>query len=113
MAGRCAPAATRGCRRRAAAGHPRRGRGRGRPTAATPADADDDAIIIVAPVARGDTILVSFSTSRALTPSIEQAIESGLPTTFTYDVELRRPSFSGSTSSSPRRASPRLSASIR
>jgi hypothetical protein len=47
----------------------------------------------VAPLARGDTILVSFSTSRGLTPSIEQAIESGLPTTFTYDVELRRPSF--------------------
>jgi hypothetical protein len=53
----------------------------------------EDAVIVVAPIARGDTILVSFSTSRALTPSIAQAIESGLPTTFTYDVELRRPSF--------------------
>jgi hypothetical protein len=53
----------------------------------------DDAVITVAPLARGDMILVSFSTSRAVTPSIEQAIESGLPTTFTYDVELRRPSF--------------------
>ena len=29
---------------------------------------------------------------RAVTPAIEQAIASGLPTTFTYDVELRRPS---------------------
>jgi hypothetical protein len=62
-------------------------------SAATPATDTDDAVIVVAPIARGDTILVSFSTSRALTPSIAQAIESGLPTTFTYDVELRRPSF--------------------
>ena len=54
--------------------------------------ADDDAIIIVAPQARGDSILVSFSTPRAVTPAVEQAIASGLPTTFTYDVELRRPS---------------------
>ena len=29
---------------------------------------------------------------RAVTPAVEQAIASGLPTTFTYDVELRRPS---------------------
>ena len=35
---------------------------------------------------------MSFSTPRAVTPAIEQAIASGLPTTFTYDVELRRPS---------------------
>ena len=61
-------------------------------TAAAPVDADDDAIITVAPLARGDSILVSFSTSRAVTPAVEQAIASGLPTTFTYDVELRRPS---------------------
>ena len=62
------------------------------PPAAAPADSDDDAIITVAPVARGDSILVSFSTSRVVTPAVEQAIASGLPTTFTYDVELRRPS---------------------
>ena len=55
-------------------------------------DAGDDAIIIVAPLARGDSILVSFSTPRVVTPAVEQAIASGLPTTFTYDVELRRPS---------------------
>ena len=59
---------------------------------AVTADAGDDAIITVAPQARGDSILVSFSTPRAVTPAIEQAIASGLPTTFTYDVELRRPS---------------------
>jgi len=56
------------------------------------AEADDEAIISVAPVARGDSILVSFSTPGAVTPAVEQAIASGLPTTFTYDVELRRPS---------------------
>jgi len=54
--------------------------------------ADDDAIITVAPQARGGSILVSFSTPGAVTPAVEQAIASGLPTTFTYDVELRRPS---------------------
>ncbi len=56
------------------------------------ADTGGDAIITVAPQRRGDSILVSFSTARAVTPAIEQAIASGLPTTFTYDVELRRPS---------------------
>jgi hypothetical protein len=55
-------------------------------------DAGDDAIIKVAPQTRGDAIVVSFSTTRAVTPAVEQAIASGLPTTFTYDVELRRPS---------------------
>jgi hypothetical protein len=48
--------------------------------------------IAVAPLRRGDAIFVSFSTARAVTPAVEQAIASGLPTTFTYDVELRRPS---------------------
>ena len=63
------------------------------PPAAPSALADTgDAIITVAPQARGDSIVVSFSTSPAVTPAIEQAIASGLPTTFTYDVELRRPS---------------------
>ena len=60
--------------------------------AAAAQPADDDAIIAVAPQARGGSILVSFSTPRAVTPPVEQAIASGLPTTFTYDVELRRPS---------------------
>jgi hypothetical protein len=62
------------------------------PAQSAPADSDDDAIITVAPQARGDSIVVSFSVPRAVTPAVEQAIASGLPTTFTYDVELRRPS---------------------
>jgi hypothetical protein len=61
------------------------------PAVAAPEPAGD-AVILVAPVARGDTVLVSFSTARVVTPSVEQTIASGLPTTFTYDVELRRPS---------------------
>lgn len=61
--------------------------------APAPAAETEAAVIVVAPLARGDMILVSFSTAKVVTPSIEQAIESGLPTTFTYDVELRRPSF--------------------
>ena len=60
--------------------------------AAAPGQSGDNAVIIVAPQARGDAIVVSFSTPRAVTPAIEQAIASGLQTTFTYDVELRRPS---------------------
>jgi hypothetical protein len=62
------------------------------PVVATAAVEAEDAVITVAPQARGDSILVSFSTAPAVTPAIEQAIASGLPTTFTYDVELRRPS---------------------
>jgi hypothetical protein len=57
---------------------------------AAPPEADDT--IRVAPLRRGDAIFVSFATARAVTPAVEQAIASGLPTTFTYDVELRRPS---------------------
>ena len=53
--------------------------------------ADDDAIITVAPQPRGGSILVSFSTTRAVTQGVEQAIASGLSMTFTYDVELRQP----------------------
>jgi hypothetical protein len=60
--------------------------------AAVPAGSGEHAIIVVAPQARGGAIVVSFSTTRAVTPAVEQAIASGLPTTFTYDVELRRPS---------------------
>jgi hypothetical protein len=63
------------------------------PTRVEASPLDDDAMITVAPAARGDIVLVSFSTTRAVTPSVEQAIASGLPTTFTYDVELRRPSW--------------------
>ena len=51
-----------------------------------------DSAILVRPQAREDTILVSFSTDQAIAAGVERAIQSGLPTTFTYDVELRRSS---------------------
>ncbi|HEY8549452.1 MAG TPA: DUF4390 domain-containing protein [Vicinamibacterales bacterium] len=54
------------------------------------AAAAPDQVIEVTPQARDDIVLVSFSTNQAVTAAIAQAIESGLPTTFTYDVELRR-----------------------
>jgi hypothetical protein len=60
---------------------------------ATPAAAvQDEAVIVVESRTNGGTILVSFSIAKAVTPAVAHAIESGLPTTFTYDVELRRPS---------------------
>ena len=84
LAGGLAPAA--GAQRPAARPSPRRPRPPPRPTPTTTRSSPSRR------VARGDSILVSFSTSRAVTPAVEQAIASGLPTTFTYDVELRRPS---------------------
>lgn len=49
-------------------------------------------VIQVTPHARDGMVLVSFATEHALTRPVEQAIQSGLPTTFTYDVELRQSS---------------------
>jgi hypothetical protein len=46
----------------------------------------------VVPVTREGRVLVSFSVPGALTDELREAIQSGLPTTFTYDVELRQTS---------------------
>ncbi|MFN8059373.1 MAG: DUF4390 domain-containing protein [Vicinamibacterales bacterium] len=46
--------------------------------------------IDVRPLARDGQLLVSFEVRDAITSDVEAAIQSGLPTTFTYDVELRR-----------------------
>jgi hypothetical protein len=54
--------------------------------------AADDPLIRVSPQARDGQVLVSFTTDPAITSEVEGAIQSGLPTTFTYDVELRRAS---------------------
>jgi hypothetical protein len=51
---------------------------------------DDDRLIRVSPLARDGQVLVSFATDAAIDQEVERAIQSGLPTTFTYDVELRR-----------------------
>jgi hypothetical protein len=60
--------------------------------ASADAPAGEDSIL-VRPQPREGMILVSFSSDRAIEASVQRAIESGLPTTFTYDVELRRPSW--------------------
>lgn len=52
--------------------------------------ATDDRVIRVTPLARDGQVLVSFTTDAAVNAEVEGAIRSGLPTTFTYDVELRR-----------------------
>jgi hypothetical protein len=44
----------------------------------------------VTPIARDGQVLVSFDLSDGLTADIRDAIQSGLATTFSYDVELRR-----------------------
>ncbi len=46
--------------------------------------------IAVTPIARDGQVLVSFDLSDAFTVDVREAIQSGLPTTFSYDVELRR-----------------------
>jgi len=46
--------------------------------------------ITVTPIARDGHVLVSFDMGDAFTPDVRDAIESGLPATFSYDVELRR-----------------------
>lgn len=46
--------------------------------------------LTVQPIARDGQVLVSFELSNGLTPDVRDAIQSGLPTTFSYVVELRR-----------------------
>jgi hypothetical protein len=51
--------------------------------AAAPAD------LSVTPIARDGQVFVSFELSDGLTSDLQDAIQSGLPTTFSYEVELR------------------------
>jgi hypothetical protein len=50
----------------------------------------DAADLTVAAIARGPQVLVSFELVDGLTPEVRDAIRSGLPTTFSYSIELRR-----------------------
>lgn len=43
----------------------------------------------IVPIVADDKVLVSFDLTDAYTEDVREAISSGLPTTFTYDVELR------------------------
>jgi hypothetical protein len=47
-------------------------------------------VVRVTSVARDGKVWVSFELSDAFTSEVRDAIRSGLPTTFTYDVDLRR-----------------------
>ena len=49
-----------------------------------------DPDLTVTAIAREGQVLVSFDLAQAMTPEVHDAIQSGLPTTFAYDVELRR-----------------------
>ena len=46
--------------------------------------------ITVTPIARDGQVLVSFELSDGFTADVRDAIQSGLATTFSYEVELRR-----------------------
>jgi hypothetical protein len=46
--------------------------------------------LLVTPIARDGQVLVSFDLSDGLTADVRDAIQSGLPTTFSYEVALRR-----------------------
>jgi len=52
--------------------------------------ADSVPDLSVTPIARDGQVLVSFDMTDGLTPDVRDAIQSGLPTTFSYDLELRR-----------------------
>ncbi len=47
-------------------------------------------VVRVMPLVRDGQVFVSFELADGFTAEIRNAIHSGLPTTFTYDVELRR-----------------------
>ena len=50
--------------------------------------ADPD--LSVTPIARDGQVVVSFDLSDGFTPEVRDAIQSGLSTTFSYEVDLRR-----------------------
>ncbi len=60
------------------------------PSARAAAPAGDPTVVNVTPIARDGQVLVSFELAGGLTPDVEEAIQSGLPTSFSYDIELRR-----------------------
>jgi len=57
--------------------------------AAIPLAADAQSIRVT-PVTRDEQVLVSFEMADAYTGTVREAVQSGLHTTFMYDVELRR-----------------------
>jgi hypothetical protein len=52
--------------------------------------ADGDPDLTVTPIARDGQVVVSFELSEGYTPDVRDAIHSGLLTTFSYELDLRR-----------------------
>lgn len=50
----------------------------------------EPAVVNVTPIARDGQVLVSFELADGVTADVQEAIRSGLPTSFSYDIELRR-----------------------
>jgi hypothetical protein len=46
--------------------------------------------LVVTPIWRNGQVLVSFELSNALTPEVRDTIQSGLPTTFSYEIDVTR-----------------------
>ena len=46
--------------------------------------------LTVTPIARDGVLLVSFELTDGLTPDVRDAIQSGLPTTFSYEIDISR-----------------------
>src|SRR5882672_4059759 len=46
--------------------------------------------LCITPIARAGQVVVSFALTDGLTPEVLDAIQSGLATSFSYEVELRR-----------------------
>ena len=51
---------------------------------------DGEPDLTVTPIARDGQVVVSFDLSDGFTPDVRDAIQSGLSTTFSYEVDLRR-----------------------
>ena len=50
----------------------------------------DNRALNVTPIAREGQVLVSFELSDGITPEVKDAIHSGLPTTFSYQIDVSR-----------------------
>jgi hypothetical protein len=46
--------------------------------------------LTVTPIARDGMLLVSFELNEGLTPDVQDAIQSGLPTSFSYEIAVKR-----------------------
>ena len=46
--------------------------------------------LTVTPIQRDGQVLVSFELTDAFSPDVRDAIQSGLPTTFSYEIDMRR-----------------------